>query len=55
MFRSYAWGYKTRAAAVDAIEAMFAECEISAADQPRVNTYKNKNNETRYSVELRDA
>ena len=53
MFRSYAWGYKSRAAAFDAIEAMYAEGEISPADQPRVNTYKNRVGETRYSVELR--
>lgn len=49
---TYAYGYKTRDAAMLAIEDMFANGEISECDRPEVASYKNREGKTRYRILL---
>jgi hypothetical protein len=49
---TYSYGYKTRDAAVIAIEDMYSDGEISPCDLPQVGSYKNQEGKTRYRVLL---
>ncbi len=48
----YAYGYRSHQAALDAIEAMYADGEISPCNDPRVKPYETTDGATRYGVQL---
>lgn len=48
----YASGYKTRAAAQEALYDCYATGEISDGDQPRIVSYTAKNGSWRYGIEV---
>jgi hypothetical protein len=48
----YAYGYRTQQAALDAIEDMYADGEISPCNAPRVKPYQTTDGATRYGVQL---
>lgn len=48
----YAWGYKTRDAAENAVEDMFASAEISECENPTIKSYTNKAGARRFAVWL---
>lgn len=52
---SYAWGYTSRGAADRAIDAMVCECEVSRAERPAAEPYRNQNGARRYKVTLQGA
>ena len=52
---SYAWGYKARGAADRAIDDMMCENEVSPAERPEIEPYKNANGQRRYKVTLQGA
>ncbi len=57
---TYAWGYKTREAAEDALEDMFAFDEVSQCSRPQISAYKTRNVTTgapvvRYQITLQET
>lgn len=50
----YSYGYRSRQAAHDAIEEMYASGEISPCDAPLVVAYISGNGERRYGVQLNE-
>jgi hypothetical protein len=54
LFYWYAYGYKSREAALEALDRMFADDEVSPGELPRIETYKNRDGVTRYGVMLAD-
>lgn len=51
--RSYAWGYKRRDAAEDAIDTMIADGEMSPCERPEVSSYRTERGK-RYRVTIID-
>lgn len=54
LFYWYAWGYKTRAAAIEALDDLYCDGEVSQAELPRIEPYKNRDGATRFGVMLAD-
>lgn len=48
----YAYGYRSQQAALDAVEDMYADGEISPCNDPRVKAYETADGATRYGVQL---
>jgi hypothetical protein len=48
----YAYGYKTRAAALDALEESYALGEVSEGERPVIDSYKLFDGKTRYGIRL---
>lgn len=51
MRASYAWGYKSRAAAEEALEDLYAFDEVSDASRPKISSYKTEAG-TRWQITL---
>lgn len=48
----YGTGYKTREAALNALEDMYAEGEVCEGERPVIQSYKNKDGATRYGIKI---
>lgn len=48
----YAWGYRSRISAEDAIEHMIAAGEVSVSEHPRARTYQTRDGRTLWAVDL---
>lgn len=49
---TYAWGYRSRVSAEDAIEHMFAAGEVSQSEAPKAETYRTKDGRRLWRVTL---
>jgi len=55
--RSYAWGYKSRSDAADALDDLLSLCEVSMCEGPEISPYTARNVTTgapivRYQITL---
>ena len=51
----YAWGYKTRIAAIHAADDLIADGEVSECENPEVTSYRTADGATRYKITLEDT
>ena len=51
----YAYGYRSRDAAEDALEDCFAAGEVSACEAPEVRSYRARSGERRWGISVRAA
>ena len=52
LFYWYAWGYKSREAALDALDSLYCDGEVSPGELPRIEPYRNPQGVTRYGIML---
>ena len=48
----YAYGYTSRAAAEIALEIAYSAGDVMPGENPRVQSYRNKNGEQRYGIRV---
>jgi len=48
----YSYGHKTRAAAEIALEIAYNRGDVMPGENPRIETYKNKDGATRYGIKV---
>jgi hypothetical protein len=52
LFYWYAWGYKSRDAALEALDTLYCDGDVSPGELPRIETYRNRDGATRYGIML---